>query len=191
MLTTIEQLLALTVTDLKRLGFLRPNDVHRGAVEWKRADGTRRASIYVETDLRFEIPSVRLVYDHGGKTLDYTTLLRWKQSNLNNGGFYYFVCPVTGRSCRKLYLVGGRFVSRYAFRALYDKQLWSKSDRADPLNDLVAFAEWEQLAGQRYRKPVYRGKLTPYGRKLEKYDRNAERLASLYEQELADGKKPA
>jgi len=191
MLTTIEQLLALTVTDLKRLGYLRPNDVHRGAVEWKRGDGTRRASIYVETDLRFEIPSVRLVYNHAGQTLDYVTLLRWKQSNLNNGGFYYFICPVTGRSCRKLYLVGGRFVSRFAFRALYDKQCWSKSDRVDPLNDLLAFAEWEQLAGQRYRKPVYRGKLTPYGKKLAKYDHNAERVAAYYKQEMADGKKPA
>lgn len=186
MATTFEGLLSLSITDLKQLGFLRPNEKNGGGVVWKREDGTRRASIYIETDTR-QIPVVRFVYDHGGKVSDYYTPLRFQPSNLNNGGYYYFCCPVTGRSCRKLYLVGGRFVSRWAFRALYEKQTWSKRERADLMAVIRDWAEYERLANQRHRKRYYRGKLTPYGRKLAKYEIIAERLLRFYKDEAKHG----
>ena len=34
----------------------------------------------------------------------------------------WFVCPVTGARCRILYLVGGRWISRRAFRGAYPSQ---------------------------------------------------------------------
>jgi len=175
---TIEDLLTLTITDLTRLGLLRRGETHGGGIEWKR-NGTRIGSIYVVTDCTREVAKIRLIYDHNGNTSDYTTLLRFKLSNLGNGGYYYFTCPVTGRSCRKLYLVGGRFISRYAFTAVYAKQRWSKKERADVLNGLLNWQEYERLKQQRHRKPYYRGKLTPYGKQLQKYEQAAAAVADL------------
>ncbi|MCK8493572.1 hypothetical protein M0L20_17025 [Spirosoma sp. RP8] len=51
-------------------------------------------------------------------------------SNLGKGKVFYFVCPVTAKRCRKLYLVDGWFVFRYALEdTYYEKQLWSKRYR--------------------------------------------------------------
>lgn len=178
---TIEDLLTLTVTDLKRLGFLRKGDKHNGGVQWERG-GERIASIYVITDCTGELGKCRLVYQHpNDKITDYTLYLRFKQSNLNDQqGFYYFVCPVTGRSCRKLYLVGERFISRYAFRSLYAKQRYSKAQRAELLTVLREWNQYEQLAAQPYRKTTYRGKPTPYGKQLERYETTAADLMEFY-----------
>lgn len=178
---TIEDLLTLTVTDLKRLGFLRVGEKHGGAVKWERG-GERIASIYVITDCTGELGKCRLVYEHpDGKISDYTLYLWFKQSNLNaEQGFYYFRCPVTGRTCRKLYLVGGRFISRYAFRALYAKQRYSKAQRTELLTVLKEWNDYEQLAAQPYRKRTYRGKPTPYGEQLERYEATAADLMEFY-----------
>lgn len=178
----MEHLLAISVTALKHHGLLKPQQKQAGEIYWSHTDGARVASMGVETDTTQEIATVRFVYDYNGTTQDYAVLLRWKQSNLNNGGFYYFICPVTGRSCRKLFLVGGRFVSRYAFRALYKSQTVGPSERDGAYYRLLKFSEYEDLAAQPYRKETYNGKLTPYGRKLERFDHNAARLAVILTQ---------
>lgn len=183
----IEHLLSLSVTALKRIGLLAPRTRTTGQLNWTRANGSRIGSIGVEADTTNEIATVRLVYDHDGQRHDDTVLLRWKQSNLNNGGFYYFICPVTGRSCRKLYLVGGRFVSRFAFRASYSSQTVGPATRNGLYNQLLQFSKYEEFAAQPYRKETYNGKLTPYGRKLQRYDRRTGVLAGLLAQEANDG----
>ena len=182
----MERLLAISITALKGNGLLKPDRKQAGEIYWNHGNGTRAASMGVITDTTHEVATVRFVYDHNGQTHDETVLLRWKQSNLNNGGFYYFSCPVTGRSCRKLYFVGGRFVSRFAFRALYESQTVGPSERNNVYYQLAKFCEYEQLAEQPYRKETYNGKPTPYGRKLERYDNNAERLAAILTQARND-----
>lgn len=171
---TIEKYLCLTVTDCKRLGFLRPNETKTGSIVWRR-DGGVIASVGFATKTT-GVPLARFSYEANGTPQNYDVALRWKRSNLNPAtehGYYYFVCPVTGALCRKLYLVGGRFVSRHAFRALYEQQTFSKSRRRNlaPYRDLLAVDEL--VYNQRYRRETYRGNLTPYGRKVAKL---AERL---------------
>lgn len=183
MLTTIEHLLVVSVTALRNHGLLKPNRKQAAEIYWNRGGNPRAASMGVITDTTHEVATVRFLYDHNGRTNDETVLLRWKQSNLNNGGFYYFICPVSGRSCRKLYFVGGRFVSRFAFRALYESQTVGPSGRENLYYQLAKFSEYEQLADQPHRKETYNGKLTPYGRKLARCDRNAARLAVILTQE--------
>ena len=116
----------------------------------------------------------RFSYEYNGETHTYDVALRWKRSNLNpesEHGYYYFVCPETGNLCRKLYLVGGRFVSRRAFRALYPVQTYSKKYRSDTRawRDFVAVDDL--VFNQRFRREYYRGRITPYGRKVEKLAR--------------------
>ena len=175
----IDDLLVLSVTALKRHGLLNPNQRKAGELYWSRANGTRAASIGFVADTTHDVATVRLVYDCDGKTHDERVLLRWKRSNLNdNDGFYYFICPVTGRSCRKLYLYGGRFVSRFAFRALYRSQTVGPATRKGMYYQLTKFYEYEELEGQPRRKETYRGQPTPYGRKLQRYDKHAELMAA-------------
>jgi len=120
----MEDLLSVSIADLKRVGLLKPNTIQTGAIYWTYPDGTHCGAMGIVTDTTFEIASVRFVYEEpNGKVHDERVLLRWKRSNLNDKqGFYYFGCPVSGRSCHNLYLVGGRWISRYAFRALYRSQ---------------------------------------------------------------------
>lgn len=178
---TIEEMLQLSITDLKRLGMLQPGAYQYTPVNWRRG-GCETASIAVATDTRGEIATVRFVYDYNGTPVDYTAPLRFAPSNLNRGGYYYFVCPVTGRSCRKLYLVGGRFVSRFAFRALYDKQTKSRAERSGLFGYLNAVSNFDRIAKQKGRKMYYRDKITPYGLRVERLAAKVERIGAVYKE---------
>lgn len=166
---TIDDYLSLSVKDVKRLGFLRPDTTVSGRVEWKRG-GAVIASVGFATKTT-GVPVARFSYEANGEPMTYDVALRWKRSNLNpdtNHGYYYFVCPVTGALCRKLYLVDGRFVGRKAFHALYEKQTYSQAYRRETAawRDLMAVDDL--VFSQRYRREYYAGRLTPYGRKVEK-----------------------
>jgi len=179
---TIEDLLTLSITDLKRLGYLVKGATCTGRVTWNRR-GREVASIGVQTNTAGEIPAVRFYYNANGSPVDYSTPLRFAPSNLNRGGYYYFVCPVTGRSCRKLYLIGSRFVSRFAFRALYEKQTKSHAERAGVYGYLDAVTKLDDMIKQPRRKMYYREELTPYGRKVQKQAERVKQYGNILERE--------
>lgn len=178
MATTIENYLRLTVRDCKRLGFLTPNGDKRGVVSWTQGKDVI-ASISLRTNLAGTVPYAALNYSYKGNPVNTEITLRFHASNLNGEtGYYYFVCPVTGLSCRNLYLVDGRFVSRLAFRPLYRKQAETRIPKSNgSLAALRALTEYEELRTAKYRRLTYRGKLTPYGRKVEKA---ADRAGAIY-----------
>lgn len=165
---TIDRYLTLSIGDCKRLGFLRPGVTTVGRIEWKNDAGVI-ASVGFSTKTQ-GVPVASFSYEHNGTPRAYDVALRWKRSNLNPGtehGYYYFVCPVTGSLCRKLYFVHGQFVGRKAFNALYEDQTFSKKQRRNrrAWRDLLAV---DDLISRPYRRETYRGRLTPYGRKVEK-----------------------
>ena len=179
---TIQDYLRLNLTRCKALGYFVPNATAEGVITW--AQGSD-----VIASVRFTTDTVNhrctIAYSTAdGEQVTQTVWLRWRSSNLDKGvtwekgrGFYYFVCPVTGRSCRNLYLVNGRFVSRFAFKALYETQTESHSQRDNPLfKTLDAWDKLEQLERQKYRRYTYRGKPTPYARRVDRLLRKAERL---------------
>jgi len=178
--TTIEDYLTLTVKDCKRMGYFVPNAKATGVIKWSR-NGNRVAEIGFGTNLT-GIPVAVLSYTYNGQPIDATISLRFHHSNLTPNasdtthGYYYFVCPVTGRSCRKLYLVDGHFVSRHALTVPYAKQNESRYQRSGMLAYISAMHELEELTAQKYRRYTYRGKLTPYGRKVERLERKHERF---------------
>lgn len=60
----------------------------------------------------------------------YTYQLITQPSNLGRGRVWYIVCPATGKRCRKLYCIEGRYLSRYAFpKAMYRQQTENKQVR--------------------------------------------------------------
>lgn len=164
---TIQDYIALSLTKCKQLGYFVPNSTVEGVISWN-VGGEEIAAVRFQTDTTNN--RCAIAYRKAdGEDVTQKVWLRWRASNLNRGGYYYFVCPVTGRSCRKLYLVGGRFVSRFAFKALYEQQTKSRARRDNPLfGFLDAEAQLEQLERQRYRRMTYRGKPTPFARKYER-----------------------
>lgn len=179
MTTTIDEYLRLSIKDCKRLGFLRPEAFQSGVIRWT-VNENERASAGFATDTR-GVPVARFSYTCNGEPMNETIYLRWKRSNLNeNHGYYYFVCPVTGNLCRTLYLVDGRFISRKAFNAPYKQQTKSRRQRNDLLFVyLDAATAWEDLTKQRYRREYYNGRITPFGRRVEKVARRIGSVNSM------------
>lgn len=83
---------------------------------------------------------------------------------------YYFVCPNSGKLCRKLYTDGRVLTSRWSFSHTYSKRNESHQWREfrQYLNLTIEVEE-----GFRYRKETYRGKLTPHGKRMERKLRKA------------------
>lgn len=77
---------------------------------------------------------------------------------------YYLVCPHTRRICRKLYTDGDELASRYAFPHTYSSRNESHDKRL--LSRLCNLMR-EDEESHRYRKPYYRGKLTPFGERMQ------------------------
>lgn len=181
---TIENYITLSVTDCKRQGFFAPAKIVLHGIRWTNGAGQQVAAITMLTDTRTE-PVAILSYSYGGEPRTETIQLRFKHSNLTPdtpNGYYYFVCPVTGVRCRKLYLVDGRFVGRKAFKALYKKQTYShKERRGGLLASLIMLSDIEDKLFQPYRRETYRGKLTPYGRRARKLLRQYKRIISCGE----------
>lgn len=178
----INDYLALSVTDCKRLGYFKPHAKTSGTVNFTRG-GSCIASIGFATDTTQTVPVALFSYTYNGTPVDYFLTLRFTPSHLNNGtGYYLFVCPVTGRSCRKLYLIGGRFVSRFALgKTLYESQTKSRREKTGGIfRQLADIAALENLETQPYRKPTYRGKLTRYGRKVAKLAARTEQPVTVY-----------
>lgn len=178
MAVIIDNYIRLTVRDCKRLGYFVPKGKSAGVVRWEQ--GTEEiASIRFGTNLTGAVPYAVFDYSYKGTPVHTEITLRFHASNLNGvTGYYYFVCPVTGQSCRNLYLVDGRFVSRLAFRPLYSKQAETRIPKSNgSLAALRALTEYEELRTAKYRRLTYRGKPTPYGRKVEKA---ANRAGAIY-----------
>lgn len=176
---TIQDYLRLSLTRCKALGYFVPNATAEGVLTWGQGSD-------VIASVRFTTDTVNhrctIAYRKAdGEQVTQTVWLRWRSSNLDKNvntwertrGYYYFVCPVTGRSCRNLYLVNGRFVSRHAFPNLYEQQTLSRKRRTDVFRFLTYADKVEQLEQQPRRKYTYRGKPTPFARKVERLNRRA------------------
>lgn len=91
--------------------------------------------------------------------------------SLSGAFVYYFLCPRTGVKCRTLYkMMGGGFYSRKALpRAYYPLQIDSKKWR------YINYPPEESAPYRRNGKAYYRGKLTPYGKKLQRWEKAKDR----------------
>ena len=173
--TLIDEYKTLNISTLSRAGFLEPvppGKARKGVVTvsdyWGHTAKIEGAGV-VRENRQF----IAVAYTHGGNLRAYTIELQFTPSNLpthGNTGYYYFLCPETGQRCRKLYLVNGTFVSRKAFKALYFWQAASHKCRTLQtagvlLPDLIR----HEIGNPKHRKRTYRGKLTPYGRKLARW----------------------
>lgn len=95
--------------------------------------------------------------------------LREAQSNLGLNPVLYFVCPFSGKSCRKLFTDGRKFFSMHALSDGYTYRERNTSRR-----DRALMKGLSEPPDSHNRKPYYRGEITPYGKALIKYYKKME-----------------
>lgn len=86
--------------------------------------------------------------------------------SLSEAVVYYFLCPETQTKCRVLYkMIGGGFCGRKALpKALYPLQMKSH------INRYLHYPPDSKEPYRRNGKEHYRGKLTPYGRRCQRWE---------------------
>jgi len=110
-----------------------------------------------------------LDYKFNDKPINYQVQLVTIPSNLGGGVYWFFICPHTGKRCRKLYLVDGYFFHRSAFQGcFYEKQTYSASKRQmDRAFALLFGADklYEQIHSKHF-KEHYKGEPTKRYKKI-------------------------
>jgi len=119
----------LRLSRLKEWGYLDPGKVQAGSIKWSR-HGEETASIQIQASTIQETWFVRLSYNYKKEPFHEEIRLASIPSNIGKGRILYFICPVTGKKCRNLYLFQGRFIHREAVPgAMYETQTYSHKNR--------------------------------------------------------------
>lgn len=167
--TLFDDVLTLQIADLKKLGYLKQS--YHGLITWS-ANGRKTGSIALRSFVNGAFISIELDYAHQGEPMKYRINLISQPSNLGKGLIYYFICPNTGKLCRKLYCIGGYFLHREAFHGcFYECQIHSKHLR-HAYKFIMADNLEEELYSKHFKK-TYAGKPTrkflSLTKKAEKY----------------------
>lgn len=126
----IEQMLALDIRKLRRLGVVRAGECTCDTVQWS-IDGLSVASARLRVDLS-DIERGGCATITGNMrdgAIKQRVAIEMVRSPFG-GHRCYFICPLTARRCEVLYYAGGRFGSREAQRLSYAVQGMNDLSRA-------------------------------------------------------------
>lgn len=169
--TTIEDCLTFRLKSLTENGntYLTSYGTRKGITSWS-SNGQVHSKINIEVTYTEYDTYIIFDYQCNGQPKKYRVNLISKTSNLGKGKVWFFVCPSTGKLCRKLYLSNGLFLHRTAFNGLmYSKQIESKKSRDLGKIFNVYFVPDEVYAERykKYFKTHYKGKPTKKYLKLQ------------------------
>lgn len=127
--TIYDEVIKINISKLKKWGYLQAGQIKKGSLKWSR-NGALTNSVAIKVNIASVNPYLELDYTCGGLRINYCVPLVSVPSNLGVGRVWYFLCPVTGKRCRKLYSVGAEFLHRQAFRdCMYESQRRSHKER--------------------------------------------------------------
>lgn len=172
--TLYDEVKRISISSLKRWGYLESYGYKSGIVTWSRGD-TPTGSIKIAVNLLEATPYVELSYSINGNPVNYRVPLVQVPSNLGKGSVWYFLCPQTERRCRILYLVGARFLHREAVKgAMYERQTYSKNWRGFKKMLDIVFG-FDETLSQKHFRTHYNGQPTKrFKRLLYKHERNSQ-----------------
>ncbi|GHA68713.1 hypothetical protein [Pontibacter akesuensis] len=177
--TLFDDVLQVSLSDLKKWGYLKPEQFNSGTITWS-SNGQKTAAIGIAVNTRSESPYLELDYTHNGQPVNYRVQLVTVPANIGKGSVWYFLCPHTSRRCRILYSVGAKFLHRSAYPGcMYESQTYSQKNRK-----LFRFYEkvfnsdklYEQLYSKHFRR-TYAGKPTKRFLKLMQKIGESERIS--------------
>jgi hypothetical protein len=173
--TLYDEALQIHISKLKGWGYLEPNQVKSGTINWSR-NGNPAGSISIRVNTHSEQPYIELDYKYRDEPRNYKVRLISMPSNLGKGLIWYFICPHTKKRCRKLYSIGGYFLHREAFKGcMYETQTFSK--KARQVNKMVElFFKSDNLYNELHNKNF---KKTYAGKPTKKYLRIMEQIQKV------------
>ena len=126
----VEEMLALDIRALRRLGVIAPGECTIDTLHWS-IGGLSTASVRLRVDLSdVERGGVMaIIGEMPDGAINQPVAIEMVPS-LFGGHRCYFICPFTRRRCEVLYYVGGRFGSREAQRLSYVVQGMNDLSRA-------------------------------------------------------------
>ena len=158
----------IAITDLKKLKYFNSNSIATGIINWTNR-GVKTGSIGISVTTCKNKNVVEFDYKCNDTFYKYEAQLIDLPSNLGNGVVWYFICPFTGKRCRKLHLIDERFMHRSALPSgMYSKQTHSKKWREIEKVYGAYFDSdnlYEKLYSKNFRK-YYKGKLTKRYKRL-------------------------
>lgn len=186
--TLYNEVLQVSISELREWNYLKPGHWKSGTITWSR-NGNQTGSIGISVHMDEESPYVELDYKFRDEPRNYRIRLVSVPSNLGTGKVWYFLCPNTGKRCRKLYSVGGWFLHREAFNGVfYDSQVQSKKMR-DYMNVVVPLFKTDKLYEELYKpyfKRYYNGQPTKRYARIQKQLEQSKRVSvEDYERVLA------
>ncbi len=162
-MTLIDEALQFSIKDLRLLKYFEGHCYKGGMLYWK-LHNERTASIGIAVNTFAESPYLELNYNSNQIPVNYRVQLDSIPSNLGKGIVWFFICPSTGKRCRKLYLGDKHFVSRFAFvNAMYKQQTKSHKSRkfSKAFDKLFEGDElYDKIFSSKYFKSHYAGKPT-------------------------------
>ncbi len=164
-----DELLQISISDLKRWNYLNNKKKSSGVLTWS-VRGEKTGSISFTIDTITDIPNMELNYKVNNMSYSITVNLTTKESNLKTGKIWYFLCPYTGKRCRKLYFKDDKFAHREAHtNCMYELQTFSKKDR-DLVRLMTPKFEEKKLSNEldvKHFKRYYAGKETKRFKKIQ------------------------
>lgn len=176
--TFYDDLKTVSISFLARHDYLKPNRWVSGTITWSR-NGKQTGSIKIKVSTQPDSPCLEFDYQCNGRPINYKVQLVSAPSNLGKGVVWYFICPQTGKRCRKLYLADTYFYHRSAFKnCMYQIQALSKETRQWEKNFSYLYVSdiiREQLNKKHFKK-TYAGKPT---KKYLKLTQRLNRIESI------------
>ena len=162
-----DEMKTIRISYLNRNNLLKHGFKTSGVLTWG-SKGEVTSSISFSVMNRSVNPVITLEYTSNSKPISYNVQLVSIPSNLGKGVVWYFICPVTKKRCRKLYLCSGYFYHRTAFKGcMYEKQTYSHNTRSLGIQVDRLFGSdkaFEQIYSKYFKK-------TYNGRKTKKYEK--------------------
>lgn len=164
---SIESCKTVSITKLKEWGYLNKG-TKSGVITWS-ISGEVISRIGIKSTILEHRKFVTLDYTQNGESINYNVRIESIPSNLGKGEIMYFVCPNTGKHCRKLYHNSKYFLHREAFKYLYyEKQIESKKTRyIHSIFDRAILSD--EVYEEQYKKHFkthYNGKITKRYKKI-------------------------
>ncbi|OIQ16615.1 MAG: hypothetical protein BM557_09900 [Flavobacterium sp. MedPE-SWcel] len=176
-----DNVLQIHIKKLKEWGYINPIKIINATLNWS-INGNKIGSISLIVNTTCNNPYLELLYTHSDISYNYIVNLISVPSNLGKGELWFFICPKTGKRCRKLYCIDGYFLHRDAFNGImYQSQIYSKKWRemSKIYGDYFSSERIYEQLYKKHLKKTYRGRPTKKYAKLALQIKKAENISDL------------
>ncbi len=176
-----DELKNISISNLIKWKYLEKGTSKSGVITWSNRYNEVTSRINIKVTFNDNEQTLILDYKCEDEVYNVTVYLESLPSNLGKGEVWYFICPYTGKRCRILHLICGKFIHRSALKSgMYSKQTHSKKWRKMEKTYGCYFdndKHYKELHSKHFKR-YYNGKPTKRYLKLMEQINRAERFSA-------------